>query len=65
MPDRASSWGHGYTDAKSEHLLDIIEEILLEGMNDWMCVQEQHMLYYQGAMRICNNLKHKLQALYN
>ena len=64
MPNRAVSRGRDYTDAKTEHLIDIIEEILPEGPNDWMCVQEQHILYYPGEARTCDSLKRKFQALY-
>jgi hypothetical protein len=61
MPNRATSQGHGYTDAK----IDIIEEILLEGPNDLMCMQEQHMLYYPSEVRTYESLKHEFQELYN
>jgi len=65
MPNRAASRGRGYTDAETERHIDIIEKILPEGPNDWMHVQEQHMLYYPGEVRMCDSLKRKFQALYN
>ena len=64
IPNRTASRGRGCTLAKAKHLIDIIEEILPKGPNDWVHVQEQHM-HYPSEVRMCDNLKHKFEALYN
>ena len=64
-PNRTTARGRGYTLAETEHLLDIIEEILPEGPNDWARMQEQHALHYPGEERTSDSLKRKFQALYN
>ena len=66
MPtNRPTAQGRGYTLAEVEHLLDIIEEILPEGPNDWTRVQEQNLLHYPIETRTCESLKSKFRSLYN
>jgi hypothetical protein len=45
--------------------VEIIEQVLPEGPNDWIHVQEQHMLYYPSEARMYDSLKHKIQGLCN
>jgi len=59
------SRGRGYTIAEIDCLLEIIEDILPIGRNDWDRVTQCHSSYYPGHSRTCEMLKRKFVSLYN
>lgn len=59
------SRGRGFTDAEIDSLLDVVEEILPIGPNDWDRVAERHCTYYPGLGRTRESLKRKFASLYN
>ena len=59
------SRGRGFTEAEVDGLLDVIEELLPIGPNDWDRVTERHCTYYPGLGRTRESLKRKFASLYN
>ena len=59
------SRGRGFTQAELDGLLDIIEDLLPIGPNDWDRLAERHCTYYPGLGRSRESLKRKFALLYN
>ena len=59
------SQGRGYTVAEINCLIEIVEEILPIGPNDWDRVTQRHCSYYPGNGRTRETLKRKFASLYN
>ncbi len=59
------SRGRGFTIAEIDSLLEIIEEVLPIGPNDWDRVTERHITFYPGLGRTRESLRRKFASLYN
>jgi hypothetical protein len=59
------SCGHGFTIAEIDCLLEIINDVLPIGPDDWDIVTERHVSFYPGLGRCCESLRRKFSSLYN
>ena len=64
MSQKASR-GRGFTTTEVENLLEIIEEILPIGQNEWDAVLHRHESRYPDHDRTRDSLKRKFVSLYN
>ena len=59
------SRGRGFTVAEIDCLLEIINDVLPIGPNDWDRVTERHCTFYPGLGRTRESLRRKFASLYN
>jgi hypothetical protein len=59
------SHGHGFTIAEIDCLLEIIDEVLPIGPNDWDRVTKRHVSFYPGLGQTRESLRRKFSSLYN
>ena len=59
------SRGRGFTVAEIDCLLEIIDDVLPIGPNDWDRVTERHCTFYPGLGRTRESLRRKFASLYN
>jgi len=59
------SRGRGFTVAEIDSLLEIIDDVLPIGPNDWDRVTERHCTFYPGLGRTRESLQRKFASLYN
>ena len=59
------SRGRGFTAAEIDCLLEIIDNVLPIGPNDWDRVTERHCTIYPGLGRTRESLRRKFASLYN
>jgi len=57
--------GKSFSKAELESLLEIIEEALPIGMNEWEAVLERHLTRYPDSERTRESIKRKFASLYN
>jgi hypothetical protein len=59
------SRGRGFSVAEIDCLLEIIEDVLPIGPDDWDIVTERHVSFYPGLGRSRDSLRRKFSSLYN
>jgi hypothetical protein len=59
------SRGHRFSVAEIDCLLEIIEDVLPIGPDDWDIVTERHISFYPGLGRSHDSLRRKFSSLYN
>lgn len=65
MSQQKASRGRGFTTTEVESLLEVIEEVLPIGQNEWDTVLHQHQSRYPDYDRTRDSIKRKFASLYN